>query len=207
MTCLCDSPWIFHRDEIDLLEEELDDIFLRYDPESNKQSGEMEARVLKEQLDTEDLSEAQLWLEIGQDDFVPDSTEQAQSAHLPEDSMADELRLCGERDPAYEQIYLWAQRVFAYTSKRYVEQNKQDEDIFRAHVNIKMIPIKFASAMSEREFGDLMSEQLADKERTLCVTYFERTLDSLEHLAFFGDEQASVLAREGKELERFARDL
>lgn len=196
MTCLCDNPWLFHRDEIDLLEEEIDEIYRQYDSDEADAHDKMETLVLQEQWETEEQSDKELSFLVG-----PEQTFFPESAH--EDTT--DIHLPCERDPLYEEIYLWANRVFAYTTKRYVKEGVRDEDVFRAHVNVKMIPIKFVATQSEDVADHPIAKQIADTERHLCFTYFTRTLDSLEHRLFLGDEEAAPLVREGKELERLVR--
>lgn len=206
MTFLCDNPWIFHRDEIDLLEEEIDELYRRHGSAAQDLVSQMESRVLKEQLDTEERAEAELTLQIGPEYLLSEGHRiPPEASQFTESSLTETLRMQAYRDPLYERIYLWTQEVFAFTTKQYVTEHQQDEDLFRVHLNVKMIPIKLIASQTERLMGDAMGDQIAQKEQTLCLTYFQRTLDSLQHRAFLGDEMAAQLFKKGKELERLVR--
>lgn len=213
MTFLCDNPWMFHRDEIDLLEEEIDELYRQHESANEDSVSQMEMRLLKEQLDSEELSEAELTLQLGPEYLLShphvcdpgDNPDDNIDAAEPDESVLQSLRESAYRDPLYSRIYLWAQQVFAYASKRYVAESVRDEGMFRAYLNVKMIPIKFVAFQTERLSGDSIGEQIAKKEGALCLTYFERTLNSLEHHAFLGDEEAAMLVQEGKEIELLAK--
>ncbi len=205
MTFLCNNPWIFHRDELDLLEEEMDDIYRLHRAGAPDQISDMEDRVLKEQMQTEEYAELELALEIGPDYLCVRDREGDHGHDFASDSLSQTLRAYSSRDPLYEQVYLWSQRVFRYTFKRYFSEQKKKEDFFHAHVNVNMIPIKFASAFAEKIVGDSISDRIAHSERQLCLTYFVRTLGALHSQAFSGDEEAVCLEKEGRELERLVR--
>ncbi len=205
MTFLCDNPWIFHRDEIDLLEEEIDELYRQHESTKGDSVSKMEDRLLQEQLETEELSEAELTLQIGPEYLLPQIQSSNTDSALPDESLVQTLRTHAYRDPLYVRIYTWAQCTFAYASNRYHKEGVRDEAVFRAYINAKMIPIKFVASQTERLSKDSIGEQIAQKEGSLCLTYFERTLDSLEHRSFLGDEKATALLQEGKELERLAR--
>lgn len=209
MTFLCDNPWLFHRDEVDLLEEEMDDLYREQDAAAKGKMVRMEDLVLQEQMETEERSDAELAGSIG-DGSALDVSSGDGHAHfdsgedLPS-SLREELEFQSERDPVYEHLYVWAQRVFAYTTQRYVIEGLRDEDVFRAHVNVKMVPIKFVAALCEFVPGDPIAEHIAAVERDLCFTYLTRTIDSLEHRSFLGDDEATPFVQEGRELEDLAR--
>lgn len=213
MTFLCDNPWMFHRDEIDLLEEEIDELYRQHESANEDSVSQMEMRLLKEQLDSEELSEAELALQIGPEYLLShphpsdpdDDPDDDPDADVSDQSVLQSLRESAYRDPLYSRIYLWAQQVFAYASKRYVTEAVRDEGMFRIYLNAKMIPIKFVAFQTERLSGDSIGEHIAKKEGALCLTYFERTLDSLEHHAFLGDEEAAVFVQEGKEIESLTK--
>ncbi len=205
MTFLCDNPWIFHRDEIDLLEEELDELYRLHESTGEDSVSQMEDRILKEQLNTEEAAEAELTLQIGPKYLLPHAHLSSADVELPDESLVETLKTHAYRDPLYTRIYGWAQRAFTLAFTRYLKEGVCEESIFRAYVNVKMIPIKFVAAQTERLSGDSIGAQIAKKEGSLCLIYFERTLDSLGHQSFLGDEEATVLLQEGKELERLAR--
>ncbi|MBM5789848.1 hypothetical protein FJZ23_02045 [Candidatus Parcubacteria bacterium] len=210
MTFLCDNPWLFHRDEVDLLEEEMDDLYREHAPEEGTAARRMEQRVIQEQMETEERSDAVLEQALEGAPVPPDTHVHAPDAAFSSgarapSSLREELFVNSERDPVYERLYQWVERVFAYTTKRYLTEGVRDEDVFRAHVNVKMVPIKFVSALTEFIPGDPVSEQVSETQRELCFVYFTRTLDSLDHRSFLGDGEAAPLVREGRELEELVR--
>jgi hypothetical protein len=205
MTFLCDNPWIFHRDEIDLLEEELDELYRLHEPIGEDSVSQMEDRILKEQLDTEEFSEAELTLQIGPDYLLPHTHLTYTDANSEDESLIQSLRDHAYRDPLYARIYAWAKRAFVYASTRYLKEGVREEAVFRVYINAKIIPIKFVAAQTERLSGDSIGEQIAKKEGSLCLTYFERTLTSLEYRSMLGDEEATILLQDGRELERLSR--
>lgn len=207
MTCHYDNPWIFHRDEIDLLEEEMDEIYRKFDPASGEPVLYMEDQVLKEQIETEEQSEADLILELGPEYLLWHEHHECKGPITPEESMVDMLRSHSHRDPFYERLYLWADRVFRFAWDRYEETELKSLEVFRVYVNVKMIPIKFVLTQTHQMSGSIMSRQIAKKERNLCFTYFQRTLESLNGSAFFGSDESGVLIAEGKLLERLLKKL
>lgn len=191
MTFLCDNPWIFHRDELDLLEEDLDEIFHQHESQSCSDVAKMEEQVLQEQVLTEEsMATAEILFE--REEPLHEPSVQATIDSIP---LVQALRAQTIRDPLYEQIYVWAQRVFAYTTDQYFNKDHKEEDLFRIHINVYMIPIKFASA----------AEWHIEKDRQLCFLYFSRTLDSLQHRSFFGDKTAEQLMKEGRACERLSQ--
>lgn len=195
MTSHCDNPWFFHRDEIDLLEEEIDEIFRGFHAEGSSSLSDMEDRVLQEQIQTEELFDADLSLEQVTD-LLFSETQKEEDHQMFHGSLKEVLRQQSARDPLYEQVYLWTKRVFAFTTETYFKDGVKDEALFRAHVNVNMIPIKLAG---------MMTEKMSQKDSQFCLIYFARTLDSLQHRAFLGDEHAQILETEGRELERLIR--
>lgn len=197
MTFLCDNPWIVHRDEMDLLEEEVDDLFRRHGRPAGDLVAEMETRVLREQTNTEELSAAEFDLQIGEESVV---FEADTSDHLLQEpkTIQQSLRLQAMRDPVYVQVFQWSRRVYAYTTQRYQVEGDKKEELFRVHVNVNLVPLKCAAALLEQMGQDSLSQTMFEKERRLCEIYFLRTLDSLRHCAFTGDEEADVLEKEGR---------
>ena len=200
-----DNPWVFQRDELDLLEEEVEIVFQKGIGDHQMPFSDMEDRVLREQIQTEEWFE-----EEPSSDPLHDLLELHQETSLEDEvqthgSLKDVLRAHAMRDPLYEHVYLWTKRVYAYTTEHYMDLGIKDEDIFRAHVNVLMIPIKFARIMADMHDADLTEDAQESPSVRVCLTYFSRTLDSLQHRGFLGDEMASVLEREGRELERLVR--
>ena len=64
-----DFPWVFRRDEIDILEDELEDLYETYHRPGDPPS--FESSVLHEQLDTEERSDQELSTRLGFDVLEP----------------------------------------------------------------------------------------------------------------------------------------
>lgn len=195
------NPWMFERNEIDLLEEDLDDIYQQYEPSIRDPILKMEARVLQEQLETEAEFEADLALKIGPEHFFREVSSNLETKSFGKESLKDVLQAHASRDPIYERVYLWAKHVADYSHESYRHDKVHREDAFRALVNVKMIPIKLACVRSEFSQRDSVSGQIAKKEQRLCLTYFTRTLHALQNLAFYVDEEALILFQEGETLQ------
>ncbi|MEK7615424.1 MAG: hypothetical protein AAB431_03510 [Patescibacteria group bacterium] len=200
------NPWMFHRDEIDLLEEEMETIYQQHERAATDSVSEMEQRILREQIETEEQFEAELSLKMEPEHFLRRSLPSEEApAFLKEEPLDDLLRSHVQRDPLYEAVYLWVARVFSYAHQRYIKEAIRSEDFFRIYVSVKMIPIKLSGVQVDPTIPDVVSQQIAKKDAQLCLIYFARTLDSLHHLSFLGDERATVLAKEGLPIERAIR--
>jgi len=198
---------MFHRDEIDLLEEEMEEIYEQHACEPNDAVSLMEDRVLMEQQETEERFEIELTLQIGPRALLHPLHEMSDPpAFTADESLVHLLQAHTARDPLYEDLYLWTQRVFAYARSRYFDRAIRQEDFFRVYVSVKMIPIKFVMALEERCVEDVVAKEIAKKEASLCFLYLERTIDSLQHLSFLGDKDAQPLLKEGIILERNVRE-
>jgi len=192
---------MFERNEIDLLEEDLDEIYQQHEPSIREPILKMEGRVLQEQLETETEFEADLALKIGSEHLLREVSEDSETKSFGKQSLKDILQTHASRDPLYERVYLWAKHVANCSHDRYKHDKAHREDAFRAFVNVKMIPIKLACVRSEFSQRDSVSGQIAKKEQRLCLTYFTRTLQALKNLAFLGNEEAILLFQEGETLQ------
>ncbi len=172
------SSWMFHRDEVDLLEEEIEDLYQRHQASTGVLS-EMEADVISEQLETEERSEAEMTLTLGPQLLKEDPAHAQHAPPAPEESLSlpELLKRHTRRDPLYEEVFLWSQRVFAFAKKHYVGQTDTSRDMFRVYVNAKMIPIKFATGISEEMMDDLFSLDISEKENELTLLGLRRRLD------------------------------
>ncbi|MBI2475368.1 hypothetical protein HYV69_03010 [Candidatus Uhrbacteria bacterium] len=195
------NPWMFERNEIDLLEEDLDEIYKQHAPSIRGPILKMEGRVLQEQLETEAEFEADLALRIGPEHLLSLDSSDREIKTFAKESLKEVLRAHTFRDPLYERVYLWAKHVAHYARYFYKHDKVYREDAFRALVNVKMIPIKLACVRSEFSQRDSVLGQIAKKEQRLCLTYFTRTLHALQNLTFSGDEEAIILFQEGETLQ------
>lgn len=197
---------MFERNEIDLLEEDLDEIYQQHEPSIREPILKMEGRVLQEQLETEAEYEADLALKIGPEHLLREVSGDSETKFFEKESLKDILQAHASRDPLYERVYIWAKHVADCAYDRYEHDKAHREDAFRAYVNVKMIPIKLACVRSEFSQRDSVSGQIAKKEQRLCLIYFTRTLQALQNLAFSEDEEVIILFQEGETLQNKVRN-
>lgn len=174
-------PWVFRRDEVDLLEDQIEDLFHRH----QKKKGEemtMEQEVLNEQLQTEEAADAALSQKFGESLFG--------SIHVHTKSMNDDvfpmpvdaLLKQTQKHPLYVQTREWAQLVFGYAKDRYELDGVRSRELFRVYVNVNLIPIKLSAALSEEMHEDEFALEIADQEYGLAITYLQRVIACLDHL-------------------------
>jgi hypothetical protein len=201
------SPWFFYRDEVDLLEEDLDDIYDVYDDETLPQV--MEQRVIQEQLDTEDRLEAEWslsmnpsWLKSKPRPVVSPSVHAEHIAQESE-SLQMELKRDVHRPPLYEAVFMWTDAAFDMGKSLYELEIGDREAAFRMYVNAKLIPIKLASAMSGEIHDDPIALAVAQKEYRLTVIYLERVIACLASFeGLLRDRTYERMMKHGEELIR-----
>jgi len=64
-----DYPWVFRRDEIDILEDELEDLYEAF--HRSEDGSSFESAILGEQLDTQEQSDRELSRRLGFDILEP----------------------------------------------------------------------------------------------------------------------------------------
>ncbi len=190
------SPWIFCRDEVDLLEEDIDEIYDVYQSQDGKVKT-MEQAVMREQLDTEEWAEKEFALHM---DFK--WLMNKESGKSKEDDVEDVLFCDTTRPVFYEQVFRYIERVFAYATDLHARGGDTREHAFRIRINAKMVPIKCAVATSEESYGDPKSQAMAKKEYQLALVYLDRILLSLAFLAAEGDACAYAFLAPGTHMRR-----
>lgn len=180
------NPWLFRRDELDVLEEELDEIFHLHKHESDEMQFEMEAEIISEQTKTENQFERRLTDLLG-----PASL----ASHEPvcnhcKDGFPDGVKLSDmlvpERDPLYARAYSWAVRVFYWSRECYWVNSMRNRDMFRVHINAYLVPVKIAFAQTEHRRNDPHAKKISELEYDLALTYLRRTKESLSALTTTG---------------------
>jgi hypothetical protein len=178
-------PWVFHRDDVDLLEDQLEDLYERFQSDSHSPIS-MEQEVLQEQLQTEEDSDAELSLLLGEAFMGSVCDHNTSWSSLSSfDSMKDSDQDDGvfdffrARDPLYLQVRSWSLGVFRYAQIQYFQKGNHSREVFRVYVNANLIPIKLATATQEACVDDRLAREIALKEYALACTYLERTLSDL----------------------------
>jgi hypothetical protein len=191
-------PWSFERDEVDLLEEDIDEIYRTYQSPKGEVKT-IEQAIILEQLETEERAEAEFSLMMGVKGFFKKSEEKtvwgysSTEERVPEQSFSCET----SRSPFYEHVFRFSEKVFVYAQDAYAHGGNKKEHAFRLRLNVKMIPIKCAVAMSEEMHDDPLSIAMAKKEYKLAIVYTERILISLAFLAADGDVRAKAFLAPG----------
>ena len=181
-----ENDWMFRRDEIDLLEEELEEIYHAIEAH-NPSETEMEQSVLKEQVATEELVEMELTVNWGSEMLEHEHNSHEKTFELNTNiSVQEMLREQVRRDPLYSLAYIWAQDVFRFVKEQYLSGNDQTRDMFRVYLNVIMIPIKLSIGRMDESEEDPFLLQVIQKEYDLGLIYLERTLESLRALVVLG---------------------
>lgn len=177
---------MFARDEIDLLEDDIEDIFARFSS-AETDVDSMEAHVLQEQVQTESRSDAELSARLG--------LEEGEDSDIIEGAMSissDEPHQNMREHPVYQKARNWAKELFSWSEQVYLEGGSGRGDVFRVYVNVKMIPMKLFTALHEESHGDPIGLEVAQQEYQLAVTYLERIMESLSVVRFVTEDQAFV---------------
>lgn len=180
------NPWLFRRDELDLLEDELDEVFHLHEHSRDPVHHSMEEGVINEQLKTEDAFERKLSDLLGPASLAPDEhvCEHCKDGFPEGVSMRD--LLVRDRDPMYAKSYAWATKVFTWSRESYWNFGMRNRDMFRVHVNAYLVPVKIAFALAEEHRDDEHASRVAGMEYELAATYLERTRESLSSLRAMG---------------------
>jgi len=187
------SPWIFRRDELDALEDQLDEVFDLHEQSRNQVQRSLEEGVISEQSRTEDLYEKRLADLLGPESLGDGGNEgddghaceNCQGTGLPEGVPLRDL-LGQRRDVIYVRAYAWSTKVFLWARDCYWEQGMRNRDMFRVNVNTYLVPVKIAFALVEEARGDEHSPAIASMEYELASTYLSRVRESLGSLRAMG---------------------
>lgn len=202
------NPWLFRRDELDVLEEELDEVFDLHETARDPVHHVMEAGVISEQVKTEDAYERKLGEVLGPESLAPDAT--PHSCEHCKDGFPDGVPmrdlLIRERDPLYARAYAWAVKVFAWSRDHYWKFGMRNRDMFRVHVNAYLVPVKIAFGQAEEVRDDEHAPRVAGMEYDMALLYLSRTRESLGALRALGlkhEDMAWMI----EEADRLALDL
>ncbi len=186
------SPWLFRRDELDALEDQLDEVFDLHEQSRNQVQHSLEKGVIAEQTRTEDLYEQRLADLLGPESLASGdegedghACENCQGTGIPEGVPIRDL-LGQRRDAIYVRAYAWSTKVFLWARDCYWEQGMRNRDMFRVNVNAYLVPVKIAFALTEEARGDEHSSAIASMEYELASTYLSRVRESLGSLRAMG---------------------
>lgn len=192
-----DYPWVFRRNELDLLEDELEDLYERFSagggPDSVWQLSDtkdicFEVAILQEQLDTEERSDHELSARLGFD-VLEELPEPLLSAR--EGSSHDSAAEHGSFDsqsvrthPLYQQSRQWMNIVKPMAKDGYERGGPYAAEWFRVYANVNLIPLKVFTALSEEFLDDEVGFVVAQEEYQLALLYLQRILESMTLMTF-----------------------
>lgn len=185
-----DAPlWLFQRDEVDLLEAELDDVWEKYMrralPAGRQDKGHGdEQEVLREYAETEDRSDTDLLLQFGgaHVEEGPCAHEEQQRKTFESLTTVDYLRQGTQRDALYAGAYAWANRAAKWAQEQHANGAPNAKEFFRLYLNALLVPVKlaFAQAGEVHEGRPARAATAADYE--LALIYLKRAAQSLQRL-------------------------
>jgi hypothetical protein len=180
-------PWLFHRDEVDLFEDELDDLYAKYGSDSKKGPLSLEAQVLMEQMETEDVSDAELTLKLGMG-MLQERQSEPPSSPLSEEACDDACTRSIRRHPLYQCSRLWAVHLRAFVKAGFERDDQYRVAFFRAFANTNLVPIKIFTALGEEMHDDPMGPTIAEEQYDLALTYLNRVKESLAAILYTVEE-------------------
>jgi len=187
------NSWLFRRDEIDALEDELDEVFDLHERSDDSVNRSIEEAVIDEQERTEHAYEHKLADILGpdaRDEDEPHTCEHCQGG-VP-DGVAFKDMLSQDRDSLYARSYRWAVEVFAWAKDGYWQVGMRNRDMFRVLLNAYLVPVKVTFALSEAARDDEYASRIAGLEYDLAICYLSRTRESLGSLRAMGLEHADL---------------
>lgn len=179
-------PWVFRRDEIDILEDELEDLYETYHRPGDPPS--FESSVLCEQLDTEERSDQELSIRLGFDvlEPPPPSLVSSREADAPSDIWSEwqEELVHVRSHPLYQQAKIWATQVKPVAKRGYEQGGAYAGEMFRIYANVNLVPLKIFTSLCEEMYEDDIGYEIAREEYRLALTYVERILESMSMMIF-----------------------
>jgi len=192
------GPWLFHRDDLTLLEEDFDALFESHELTQSKREKDMEESVLKEHLQTEERSESQLAERLGPEWIIEAFADELDDSEQEETSHSHLHVEHAQIDPLYAEVIRWTKATVRWGRRQYFKKGNRSEDVYRILVNAHLVPMKISFALSEEHDAEKLSREIAAKEYELAAIYLERTLGSLRSLALrleFGEELLQAIRR------------
>lgn len=196
------NPWVFHRDELDVLEDEIEELHKQFP--LTEDSASVESLVLQEQSDSEDASDAALSIKLGLASLdgisvaAIEERPELNDAYIEVAAGSDLFR----RHPLYQRVRRWCASIRTYAKRGYDQHETYEEAYFRVYVNAHSVPVKVFTALCEESFSDSIGLEVAEEEYQLALLYVGRILSSLSMAVISADDFdfLSVARREGEEI-------
>ena len=201
-------PWMFHRDEVDLLEDEMEDLYERYHRTAVGEEESFEAAVLREQWETQEQSDQALSQRLGLDESEEDDDEEptlCEHEHPFGDAQQEADRRLSSLlrvHPLYRQAKAWAALVRPSAKSAHERTRYGALDLFRIYANANLVPLKVFAALVQEAYGDDIGHTIAKEEYRLALTYLGRIQESLRLASLVYDTQTwmTMAQRDGCEL-------
>jgi hypothetical protein len=166
-------PWLFHRNEVDLLEDEIEDLFFKHGRGLKSNAMSFEVRVLREQMRAEEQSEAELAWRLGVKGIgLFAGSDDSESRY------SDQVR----SHPLYQFSRLWARSLRDVGKSGYMTSGEGRKDYFRIFANANLVPIKIFIALLESGQEDQIGLEVARESYGLTLLFLGRIQDSLVSL-------------------------
>lgn len=181
-----DFPWVFRRDEIDIMEDELEDLYETYHLHGDIPS--FESSVLCEQLDTEEKSDQELSVRLGFNVLEPPAPSMVSSrdSDAPSDTWSawHEEFVHVRSHPLYQQAKIWSAQVKPIAKRGYEQGGAYAGELFRIYANVNLVPLKVFMALCEEMYEDDIGDEIAREEYRLALTYLDRIFESMSLIVF-----------------------
>ncbi len=173
---------MFRRDEIDLLEEEIDDLYKKHGGSSKTLAMSAEVAVLREQRDTEEQAETDLALKLSLRGINPVAALSPTPLCVQEEGLGDRPSDQIRAHPMYQFARAWACALREVAGYGYETHTKLRKDFFRVYANANLVPIKIFTALCEGSQEDKLGLEVAQEAFELAVVYMGRIQESLTRL-------------------------
>lgn len=199
------NPWVFKRDEMDMLEEKVDAIFDAHEKTKDKAMHDMEEIVLKEQNTFEEKLEKEVLDEIGSGGVIKNihTHRTPWAVRSIQEQLSSELK----RDPLYEVVTVWTNGLYEWAHHQYTKREDAILPVYRIYLYSCIIPLKLSFSLQEVHSGEANSNILARKELTLAQEYVRLIIKALEALIELDRDIPFVLFIEAKKIEELLAEL
>lgn len=176
-------PFVYFRDEIDLLEDEQEDLFAQYHSHSTKMSSDF-GDVFHEYLETEEYIDAEIVLIVGSEAFLSPSPhgQAIESQEMPS--------LMPQTEFFQDLFYRMMRACFDDLKIGLSSYQKTDavvrREMVRLQVNMNACLLKSVSALGEQGRSEAVSRRLAKRHYQSALLYLHRMIESARNLMALG---------------------
>ncbi|MBI4592111.1 hypothetical protein HY733_01550 [Candidatus Uhrbacteria bacterium] len=193
-------PWMFHRDEIDLLEDELEDLYETFPPDADPPT--FETMVMREQWETEEQSEQELTSRLEGTLLEPldpslFSIRQVSACSDSDESWHHEM-VQMRIHPFFQEAKRWVTFVKPLVKQRYEQAISDAPEWFRIYANLNMVLLKIFTGLCEERHGGEVGETLAWEAYQLAHTYVGRVAESFRLVSFCVEPQEWITQSRGQ---------